>query len=206
MSEKILEEERRAKIILETLFPKYSSLEKSERPDWIDTACSLGVEVTLATDFNVNKNTDHIQKKLINKNIETVSEKSQERLAESGLHLVTKQKNDKKKIGEIIGAVRIYKEAEHELIFNAMQSKYPKMYPNLECFVLYIVAYSIFPQTFGKADRKNVFDKAQEFEKQYEFRFNQIIIDFYGTLLVFDIQTETIQEFEYDPTIITNQS
>ena len=194
---RVRETEQLALTLLKKHFPEYSGLTLSDKPDLIDPQKSIGVEVTRALNPKVEQRLRHVEEKMKNRDITEFSDEQIKKVEQFGLHIVCKEQPEEEK-DKIVGMIRVFGLEENEQLYIAIRKKYSKQYTKLKRLDLYVYFRHICEGSWGTAEKEKVFSTAYECQKQHGEVFENIMIDFYSVLLIFDLKKHEIKEIPYE--------
>ena len=191
-------EEIEALTLLKKHFPTYRGLDLFDKPDLIDKQNSIGVEVTMALNPNVEEREKYFIKHLKNHNRQEVTVAQLEKVEQYGLSIVSADDTWEFDGGKMLGLVRVFGMEEHEQLHNAINKKFTKKYAKLERIDLYIFFRHVCRAGLSDAEIERLFCTAYRCQKEHGAIFENIMIDFYSTLLILDLKNHEMQEIPYE--------
>ena len=191
-------EEKLALSLLKKHFSIYKGLNLSDKPDLIDEKCSIGVEVTRALNPSVEEREKYFEKKLNNRDRSEVEIDQIEKVEQYGLSIVSANDTWDSNGGKMLGLTRVFGIEEYEQLHNAIRKKYTKKYEKLKRIDLYIFFRHVCRDGLDDSDIERIFCTAYKCQEESCTIFENIMIDFCSTLLVFDLKNHEMKEIPYE--------
>lgn len=183
--------EQRALELLKKHFQEYKGLVSSDKPDLIDRDNSIGVEVTSALNPKVEEREVHFAEKMKSRDKSEFAPREIAEVEKYGLRIVSKKNSED---GNMLGLVRVFGLEELEQVHIAIKKKYKKKYEELDRIDLYIFFRQICRKAISDSKIKSLFCTAYNCEKEHGKVFRKIMIDFYGVLLIMDLENNCVEE------------
>ena len=167
--------EYRAKNTLAIFFPdEFGGLEKSERPDWIDSANNIGVEVVRVLNNECIEERKSFSKKLAGKSKSTLSEKEKAQLSKYEGSIYTARELGISNSDVIISHC-CTTFCDVDMVWRAINRKRDLLqsYSNFNRYYLYVLCDA----GIGMAEIKEVFDLCHKEQQKSKKRYCGVFID-----------------------------
>ena len=191
-------EENLALSLLKKHFLIYKDLKLSDKPDLVDERDSIGVEVTMALNPNVEEREKYFEKHLKNRELSEVSIEQLKTVEQYGLSIVSEKYTREMDDGKVLGLVRVFGNEELELLHKAIRKKYAKKYAKLEEIDLYIFFRHVCGACLNASEIERLFCTAYKCQEENGTIFENIMIDFYSTMVILDLKNHECREIPYE--------
>ena len=191
---RVRQEELEALRLMKKHFPQYKNLISSDKPDLVDLATSIGVEITRAVNPEIEKQESYFYDHLKGKTKAEVCQHSIAEVENCGLDIVCIKDDEQETTERMYGLVRVFGLEEKDLLYQAVRTKYTKKYQKLDSIDLYLFFRHMCRNGLSEDDLKNLIQTAYDCEKEHGKVFGKIMIDFYSVLVVIDLKHNRVHE------------